>query len=303
MDWIGDVLERPGALEPRADAILAPGRRPLTYSGLAELAGGVAGGLSQAGLGEGARVALVVENGPEAACAFLALARSAAVAPLNPAYRAQELAFYLEDIRADALVVAAALDTPAREVAGKLGIRVLELTSDDSAPAGVFAIDGVPPAAPLDTGPGPDAVALLLHTSGRRRGRSSCRSRTGNLAASAGNVAATLDLTPTDRCLNVMPLFHIHGLVAGLLASLRCGRLGRVHSGFPRSSSSSTGSHELAPHLVHGRPDHARRPCSPRARDREAARRRHGCGSSARRPRRCPSPRSRRRSRRCSACR
>ena len=77
MDWIGDVLERPGALEPRADAILAPGRRPLTYGGLAELVGGVAGGLSRVGLGEGARVALVVENGPEAACAFLALARAA----------------------------------------------------------------------------------------------------------------------------------------------------------------------------------------------------------------------------------
>jgi len=223
VDWIGDVLERPGALEPRADAILAPGRRPLTYGGLAELVGGVAGGLSRVGLGEGARVALVVENGPEAACAFLALARAAAVAPLNPAYRAQELAFYLEDIRADALVVAAALDTPAREVAGKLGIRVLELTSDDSAPAGVFAIDGVPPSAPLDTGPGPDAVALLLHTSGTTARPKLVPLTHRQLAASAGNVAATLGLTPTDRCLNVMPLFHIHGLVAALLASLRAG--------------------------------------------------------------------------------
>jgi acyl-CoA synthetase (AMP-forming)/AMP-acid ligase II len=166
VDRIGDLLERPGALEPRADAILAPGRRPLTHGELGELVSGVAGGLRANGLTEGSRVALLVENGPEAACAFLALSRAAAVAPLNPSYRAQELGFYLEDIHADAIVVDATLDTPAREVARELGIGVLELTADPAAPAGVFGIDGVVPAAPFDDRPDPDAVALLLHTSG-----------------------------------------------------------------------------------------------------------------------------------------
>jgi oxalate---CoA ligase len=231
VDRIGDVLERPGALEPRADAILAPGRRPLTRSGLAKLVGGVAGGLRQAGLGEGARVALVVENGPEAACAFLALSEAAAVAPLNPAYRAQELAFYLEDIRADALLVDAALDTPAREVASGLGIRVLELMADPSAPAGVFAIDGVPES-PLDGPSDPDAVALLLHTSGTTARPKLVPLTHRQLAASAGNVAGTLGLTPSDRCLNVMPLFHIHGLVAALLASLGAGAAVACTPGF-----------------------------------------------------------------------
>ena len=166
MDRIGDLLERPGALEPRADAIRAPGRLPLTHGELGELVSGVAGGLRASGFGGGSRVALLVGNGPEAACAFLALTQAAAVAPLNPAYRAQELAFYLEDIRADAVVVDARLDTPAREVARELGIGVLELTVDPSAPAGVFGIDGVFPGVPFDDRPDPDAVALLLHTSG-----------------------------------------------------------------------------------------------------------------------------------------
>src|SRR6185436_1674229 len=44
-----------------------------------------------------------------------------------------------------------------------------------------------------------------------------------NLLTSAGSIAATLGLGPTDRCLNVMPLFHIHGLVAALLGSLVAG--------------------------------------------------------------------------------
>jgi len=109
VDRIGAFLERPGALEPRADAILAPGRRPLMHGALGELVSGVAAGLAAVGLAEGSRIALMVENGPEAACAFLALAQFAAVAPLNPAYRAQELAFYLDDIRAD---VGAAMQHP-----------------------------------------------------------------------------------------------------------------------------------------------------------------------------------------------
>ncbi len=44
-----------------------------------------------------------------------------------------------------------------------------------------------------------------------------------NLCASAGHIAATLQLGAADRCLNVMPLFHIHGLMAALLASLAAG--------------------------------------------------------------------------------
>ena len=118
VDRIGDILERPEALEPRADAIRAPGRLPLTHGELGELVSGVAGGLRASGfVRRRPGSPSLVGNGPEAACAFLALTQAAAVAPLNPAYRAQELAFYLEDIRADAVVVDARLDTPVREVA------------------------------------------------------------------------------------------------------------------------------------------------------------------------------------------
>ena len=194
MDRIGELLERPGALEPRADAILAPDRRPLTHGELRELVSGVAGGLRASGLAEGSRIALLVENGPEAACAFLALAQAAAVAPLNPAYRAQELAFYLEDIHADAVVVDATLDTPARDVARKLGIGVLELTADPSAPAGVFGIDGVSPIAAFDDRPDPDAVALLLHTSGTTARPKLVPLTHRQLAVERANVALTLGL-------------------------------------------------------------------------------------------------------------
>ncbi len=204
-------------------ALLAPGRLPLTYAGLLELVGATAGGLRARGFEPRDRIALLVENGPTAASAFLSIAQAAAVAPLNPAYRAHELAFYLEDIRADAIVVSATLDTPARDVAAERGMEVLELEVDSAAPAGVFTLDGVPPGAPVELDPDPGTTALLLHTSGTTSRPKLVPLTHGGLHVSACNVAETLRLVPSDRCLNVMPLFHVHGLVAALLASLTAG--------------------------------------------------------------------------------
>ncbi|HWQ02112.1 MAG TPA: AMP-binding protein [Gaiellaceae bacterium] len=205
-----------------APALLAPGRSPLTYAALNELVSGTAAGLRASGVRPAARVALIVENGPEAATSFLTIASAATVAPLNRAYGAEELAFYLEDIHAEAVVVEASLDTPARDVARARGISVIDLNVDTAAPAGAFTLDGVTPEPPL-TGPSPDAVALVLHTSGTTSRPKLVPLTHRQLGVSARNVAQTLQLSSADRCLNIMPLFHIHGLVAALLASLDAG--------------------------------------------------------------------------------
>ena len=203
-------------------ALLAPGRPNATYAGLANHVHGVARSLRALGIGQGDRVALVVGNGPEAASAFLAISSAAVCAPLNPSYRSAELEFYLRDLRVKAVVVGSTLDTPARNVASTLGIDVLELTVDPSSPAGTFALD-VAAGAEEVSDPGPDAEALVLHTSGTTARPKIVPLAHRHLMASARNVGATLGLQPTDRCLNVMPLFHIHGLVAALLASLGAG--------------------------------------------------------------------------------
>lgn len=220
MATIDDLLRR--STDPGARAILAPGRDPLTYAGLRDLVDERARALAGCGLASDSRVALLVENGPEAACAFLAIAQVAAVAPLNPAYTAQELAFYLQDIGADAIVVSTSLDTPARDTAAELGIPTIDLKIDATAPAGVFCIDAADAPAP---GPvrGPGDVALLLHTSGTTSRPKLVPLTQANLCTSAQSIAGTLSLQPSDRCLNVMPLFHIHGLVAAVLASLHAG--------------------------------------------------------------------------------
>jgi acyl-CoA synthetase (AMP-forming)/AMP-acid ligase II/acyl carrier protein len=71
--------------------------------------------------------------------------------------------------------------------------------------------------------PGPDDIALILHTSGTTSRPKMVPLTHANLGVSAGNVCAAIGLRQDDRCLNVMPLFHIHGLVAVLLASLVSG--------------------------------------------------------------------------------
>ena len=123
-----------------APAIGAPGRQWLSYDGLRALARRMVANLNAMGIGRGDRVALVLPNGPEAASAFVAIACGATTAPLNPAYKADEFAFYLSDLNARALVVQAGTDSPARQVAARLGIPVIELVPKADGPAGGFTL-------------------------------------------------------------------------------------------------------------------------------------------------------------------
>ncbi len=206
-------------------ALGAPDRPWLTHGGLRALTGQTLAALHGAGIGRGDRVAIVLPNGPEMAAAFVTIAQGAVTAPLNPAYRVDEFDFYLEDLKAKAIVLPAGYDGPALEAAGRHGLVVLRLSTDASAPAGSFTLhpegraEGTPDTAPS----GPEDIALILHTSGTTSRPKIVPLLQRNLVASARHIGASLALTEGDRCLNVMPLFHIHGLVAAVSASLAAG--------------------------------------------------------------------------------
>ncbi|HYF56072.1 MAG TPA: acyl--CoA ligase [Salinarimonas sp.] len=229
---IWDVLAAGGA---ERDAIGAPGRPWLTHGALRDLARDTVAALNGVGIGRDDRVAVVLPNGPEMAAAFVGIACAAAAAPLNPAYRAEEFEFYLSDLKPRALVAKAGDDTPARAVAGRLGIPVIELLPDEAGPAGGYrlGLDALPDAAPRAGGTArADDIALVLHTSGTTARPKIVPLSNANLAASARSIAATLALAPGDRCLNVMPLFHIHGLVAAVLSTLDAGAAVSCTPGF-----------------------------------------------------------------------
>ncbi|MEM7709250.1 MAG: acyl--CoA ligase [Pseudomonadota bacterium] len=207
-----------------ARAIGAPDRAWLTYGGLRQLADTTADALRAAGIGKGDRIAIVLPNGPEMAAAFVTIAQAATTAPLNPAYREEEYAFYLADLNARTLVLAEGDEGPAYAAAQKLGIGILRLAVEDGAPAGSFTLTGDAATTPADaTSPDASDVALILHTSGTTSRPKIVPLLHSNVAASARNIAASLRLTADDRCLNVMPLFHIHGLLAAVSSSLGAG--------------------------------------------------------------------------------
>ncbi len=209
---------------PDAVAIAAPGRVPLTYARLAAQIAGTRARLNELGVGRGDRVALVLPNGPEMAVAFLSVASGATCAPLNPDYREGEFDFFLIDLEVRAVILPGGVDPPAREVARSRRIPVIEVTPDPGAEAGAFGLDGVPAPAAGRPGPAePQDAALILHTSGTTSRPKMVPLTHANLCAGAANVRDSLQLTSSDRCLNVMPLFHIHGLVAALLATLAAG--------------------------------------------------------------------------------
>jgi acyl-CoA synthetase (AMP-forming)/AMP-acid ligase II len=207
-----------------ATAIGAPGRAPLTYAGLRALVDQTLASLNAAGIGRNDRVAIVLPNGPEMATCFLAVAAGATSAPLNPAYRVDEFEFYLDDLSAKALIVDQGSSSPAVEAAKKLGIRLIELVVPEGAAAGAFTLQ-TGAAAPCDHGgySADDDVAMILHTSGTTSKPKRVPLTAANLAASARHISHTLQFTPQDAGLNIMPLFHIHGLVAGVLAPISAG--------------------------------------------------------------------------------
>jgi acyl-CoA synthetase (AMP-forming)/AMP-acid ligase II len=204
-----------------ANAIGAPGREWMTFGQFKALALAVRASLRGAGVGAQDRVAIVLPNGPEMAAAFITVAQSATTAPLNPAYKEDEFAFYLEDLKAKAIIVEAGYTGPARAAADRFGLTVLELTATE--PAGMFTLATDVTGTAPDTVPGPDDVALILHTSGTTSRPKIVPLLQSNVAASAINIRDSLALTADDVCLNVMPLFHIHGLVAAVSASLAAG--------------------------------------------------------------------------------
>lgn len=207
-----------------APAIGAPDRAWLSYGDLRALGRDVADALHGFGIGRGDRVAIVLPNGPEMATAFVTISQVATSAPLNPAYRQEEYEFYLEDLKAKAIVVAEGYDGPALAAAAKFGVAVLRLSFDPAGPAEAFTLSGGGASGSCDTAlPGADDTALILHTSGTTSRPKIVPLLQSNLYASAHNIMTSLDLTPSDRCLNVMPLFHIHGLIAAVSASLAAG--------------------------------------------------------------------------------
>lgn len=220
---IPSLLDRAVLERPDSAALGAPGRGLLSYAELGQQVSDASARLRDLGYGPESRIASVLPAGPEQAVAQLALMAATICAPMNPDLRAAELRAAFEQLRVDAVLVDRDGGEAARSAAAAARVDVVELAAAPKSRPGIFGLDA---RARRDavSGAAPRAgdVALLLQTSGTTSRPKVVPLTHSNLCAAAASICDAVELSERDVCLNVMPLYHIHGL-STILSSLVVG--------------------------------------------------------------------------------
>ncbi|KAL8706781.1 MAG: hypothetical protein Q9201_000207 [Fulgogasparrea decipioides] len=216
---------------PNDPAVIIPGDASLTitHSHLISQCISLQRQLADLGIGHGTAVSISLPNSLEFIAVFLAICWQRAIAaPLNPAYKEDEVLFYVDDLDAAAVIVpkgACQSAAPAVLAARKRNAAVIECYAEgdvirfDAKEMGALQgreKKGLAVAEEED-------VALVLHTSGTTGRPKAVPLTHKNLSVSVDNIVQTYQLTKTDRTMIIMPLFHVHGLVASFMANLKAG--------------------------------------------------------------------------------
>ncbi|KAL8049666.1 hypothetical protein ABFX02_06G033700 [Erythranthe guttata] len=208
-------------------AISVSGKFDLTHAKLHQLVDRAAAKLLSAGVSPGDVVALTFPNTVEFVIMFLAVIRvRATAAPLNAAYTFDEFEFYLSDSESKILLTSKEGNEPAQAAAAKLNIPHLSATLPDADSDIVLSptqseADDTNSLSELTNDP--SDVALFLHTSGTTSRPKGVPLTQQNLYSSVQNIQSVYKITESDSTVIVLPLFHVHGLLAGLLSSLGAG--------------------------------------------------------------------------------
>jgi acyl-CoA synthetase (AMP-forming)/AMP-acid ligase II/NRPS condensation-like uncharacterized protein/aryl carrier-like protein len=230
---LGDLLAFHGRTAPDRDAILAPGRPPLTYRTLSAWSKETVGTLRGVGVGRRDRVAVALPDGPDSAVMMTSVAAGAVCVPLNPRLTGDEWRRYLGELRAAALVTSPDIDSAGRAVAVSIGIPIVDVVAPPHRAGSRLSIAGPTIGSDREdefASSGDDAFILL--TSGSTSRPKMVPLTQAAVCRSAYNVGAVLTLGPQDRLLSVLPLFHGHGLISGIIAALSAGSSVVCSSGF-----------------------------------------------------------------------
>ncbi len=185
--------------------------------------------LSAQNLKNNDRAVIVLPNGPFMASTFLVISSYMSAAPLNPFYKLEEYEFYLSDLNPKFVIVEENSNNCVVKAAKRLNIPVCELKISKYDPIGVFNLFEKKR---NYVNPTMNTEALVLHTSGTTSKPKIVPLTNKNIFSSSENISKSLKLTKNDHCLNIMPMFHIHGLIAVLTSSIKVGASICASSGF-----------------------------------------------------------------------
>ena len=210
-------------------ALTSESSPPLLYKDLKSFVNKIASQLAGNGISNKDRAAIVLPNGPFMASSFLTLSSYMSAAPLNPSYKTDEYEFYLKDLNPKIVIVEPNSSNKVVGVAKNLNIPVCEMKIKKDDPSGLFNLFNIESKYQL---PEENDEGLVLHTSGTTSRPKIVPLTNKNIYSSAENISKSLNLSEVDHCLNIMPLFHIHGLIAILAASIRSGASVCASNGF-----------------------------------------------------------------------
>lgn len=215
-----ELIRRQAALRPRAVyALCTESDVQLRYD---ELEAGVArtgAWLARHGVAPGDTVSLVLPNGLMTLRLLLgAMASGRCVNPVNLLSQPEVMRYVFEHSDCKLVVAAPEWAERVRELAQGLPCRVVVV--DPDALSLPDEMNGSAPAAPA---PRPDDLALLMYTSGTTGRPKGVMLTQANLVANASAIAAEHALTPADRVLGVLPLYHINAFAVTMLAPLASG--------------------------------------------------------------------------------
>ena len=200
-----------------------PDGSALSYADLVELSGRLANALKSLGVKPGDRVAAQVEKSAEALLVYLAALRAGAVyLPLNSAYTASEIRYFLGDAEPTLFICRPEFAAEMQVVATEAGVPRVETLGSNGEGSLMEAARAQPPAFE-DVERTRDDLAAILYTSGTTGRSKGAMLSHGNLASNAEVLRDNWRFTPEDRLLHALPIFHTHGLFVATNVTLMTG--------------------------------------------------------------------------------
>ncbi len=214
---VWQMIADAAAANPDGEALIAGDTR-LSWAEATERSARLAAGFARLGLAPGDRIALLLGNRIDFVLAMFAAARLGLIAVvLSTRQQKREIAFVLQNSGASAIIhepeLSARLPDPAdvpalchRVAHGNHGWRDLGAAAPQHGPAEVAE----------------DDTALILYTSGTTGQPKGAILTHGNVIHSAMVYQACMELTRSDRSIAAVPLSHVTGMIANIMAMARC---------------------------------------------------------------------------------